>query len=195
MLPPADPEDGQTWRSEVDGAELVYHPPLQFRVGCSENDGRCLENEIFFRWVDVPGFWIEATEVTNQRYRLCVDAGRCSPPMDVSAFNDPARSQHPVVGVSWSQARDYARWVGRRLPSEAEWERVARAKVVRSRFPWGRARNTNLANVWDETMVEGRGPLPVATFAATGWGVFDISGNVWEWCQDRYQTGFQGAAG
>jgi formylglycine-generating enzyme required for sulfatase activity len=191
LLPPADPEDGQTWRSEVDGAELVYQPPLRIRVGCSENDGRCRENETFFRWVDVPGFWIEATEVTNHRYRLCVDAGQCSPPTGDPAFNGPGRDQHPVVGVSWSQARDYARWVGRRLPSEAGWERVARAKVVRSRYPWGRARNTELANVWDETMAEGRGPLPVATFAATGWGVFDISGNVWEWCQDRYQTGFK----
>jgi formylglycine-generating enzyme required for sulfatase activity len=191
LLPPADPEEGQTWRSEVDGAEFVYQPPLRIRVGCSENDGRCRGNEVYFRWVDVPGFWIEATEVTNQRYRLCVDAGRCTPPSDDSAFDNPGRGQHPVVGVTWSQARDYARWVGRRLPTEAEWERVARARVVRSRFPWGRARRIELANVWDETVAEGRGPLPVATFPVTGWGVFDISGNVWEWCQDRYQTGYK----
>jgi len=191
LLPPVDPEGGQAWRSVVDGAELVYQPPLRIRVGCSENDLRCRDNEIYFRWVDVPGFWIEATEVTNQRYRLCVDAGLCTPPSDDSGFNQGGRSQHPVVGLRWSQARDYARWTGRRLPCEAEWERVARAKVVRSRFPWGRARHTELANVWDETMAGGRGPLPVATFPVTGWGVFDISGNVWEWCEDRYQTGFK----
>jgi formylglycine-generating enzyme required for sulfatase activity len=191
LFPPVDPESGQIWRSPVDGAELVYLPPRRVRVGCSENDGRCRENEVFFRWVDVPGLWIESTEVTNQRYRICVDAGRCTPPSDDSAFNDAGRSQHPVVGLTWNQARGYSRWVGRRLPSESEWERAARGEETRWRFPWGNGRRTDFANVWDETMAAGRGSLPVSTFAVTGWGVSDISGNVWEWCQDRYQTGFK----
>jgi formylglycine-generating enzyme required for sulfatase activity len=191
LLPPVDPEDGQTWRSPIDGAELVYQPPLQLRVGCSENDLRCRDNEIYFRWVDLPGFWLEATEVTNQRYRLCVEAGRCSPPTDHPGFSDEAQDQHPVVGVRWSQARSYARWAGKRLPSEAEWERGARAKVVRPRFPWGRARRSDLANVWDATMPVGRGTLPVGTFPMTGWGLYDMQGNVWEWCEDRFQTGFK----
>jgi formylglycine-generating enzyme required for sulfatase activity len=191
LLPPVDPEDGQTWRSMVDGAELVYHPRLRIRVGCSENDLRCRDNEVFFRWVDIPGFWLEATEVTNQRYRLCVEAGFCRPPTDNPGFEDEGRAQHPVVGVRWAQARAYARWAGKRLPTEAEWERAARGKVVRPRFPWGRTRRTELANVWDETMAGGRGTLPVATYSATGWGLYDMSGNVWEWCEDRFQTGFK----
>jgi formylglycine-generating enzyme required for sulfatase activity len=191
LLPPVDPEDGQVWRSPIDSAELVYQPPLQIRVGCSENDLRCRDNEVYFRWVNVPGFWIDATEVTNQRYRICVEAGRCSPPTGNPGFDEEGRGQHPVVGVRWSQARAYARWAGRRLPSEAEWERAARAKVVRPRFPWGRGRRSELANVWDETMAGGRGTLPVATFPVTGWGLYDLPGNVWEWCEDRYQTGFK----
>ena len=191
LLPPIDPEAGQTWRSPIDGVELVYHPPLQIRVGCSENDLRCRDNEVFFRWVEVPGFWLEATEVTNQSYRLCLEAGRCSPPTGDPGFDDEGLGQHPVVGVSWSQARTYARWAGKRLPSEAEWERAARAKVVRSRFPWGRARRSELANVWDATMAVGRGTLPVGTFPVTGYGLYDMPGNVWEWCEDRFQTGFK----
>jgi len=191
LLPPVDPERGQTWRSVLDGAELVYQPPQSTRVGCSETDRRCRENEIFFRWIDVPGFWIESTEVTNGRYRLCVEAGRCNPPLDDSRFSGQGRNQHPVVGLSWRQARDYSRWTGRRLPSEAEWERAARGKDTRWRFPWGNSRRTELANVWDETMAAGRGLLPVATLPTTGWGLFDMSGNAWEWCEDRYQTGFK----
>jgi formylglycine-generating enzyme required for sulfatase activity len=191
LLPPVDPEDGQTWRSPIDDAELVYHPPLQIRVGCSENDVRCRDNEIYFRWVDLPGFWLEATEVTNRRYRHCVEAGGCSPPTKNPGFEDEGQGQHPVVGVRWSQARAYARWAGKRLPSEAEWERAARAKVVRPRFPWGRTRRSNLANVWDATMAGGRGTLPVGTFPVTGWGLFDMPGNVWEWCEDRFQTSYK----
>lgn len=195
LVPPVDPEEGQRWTSVIDGTELVYQPPERIRLGCTEDDRRCRNNEVYFRWVDVPGFWIESTEVTNQRYRICVDFGRCSPPADDVVFTDEAWAQHPVVGLTWMQARDFARWAGRRLPTEAQWERAARGRTTRWRFPWGNGRRTVFANVWDETTPGGRGHLPVATFAATGLGLYDLAGNVWEWCADRYQVGFKDLPG
>ena len=190
LLPPVGPEDGAVWRAPIDGADLVFQPSSRVRVGCSEVDRRCRENEILFRWVEVPGFWIESTEVSNDRYRRCVEVGACSPPKDDIRFNNSDRGSEPVVGVMWRQARSYARWAGRALPSEGEWERAARGKELRWRFPWGTARGTGLANVW-EGSTQGRGPLAVGSFPPTGWGVHDMAGNVWEWCEDRYRLGFR----
>jgi len=190
LLPPVDPEDGAVWTAPIDGASLVFQPPSRVRVGCSEIDRRCRENEVYFRWVEVPGVWIESTEVSNDRYRGCVEVGVCSPPKDDFRFNNSDRGSEPVVGVTWRQALSYARWAGRDLPSEAEWERAARGKELRWRFPWGNARGTGLANVWDGPLVGG-GPLAVGSFPPTGWGVHDMAGNVWEWCEDRYRLGFK----
>jgi len=188
LLPPEDADPGQVWVAAADGAELVWHAPMRFVMGCTQGDGDCRQDERYLRWIEVPGVWIDRTEVTNDRYRRCAEVGACSAPSAAAAFEDRARGDEPVAGVSWFQARDYARWVGRRLPSEAEWERCARGKRVDWRYPWGNSRQRGRANVY------GRGggsddftaPSPVKTFYYSGWGIYDISGNVWEWCEDTF---------
>ncbi len=191
LLPPADPEDGASWRSPLDGAELVYLPPARTRVGCSDSDRRCRRNEVYFRWFEMPGYWVEKHEVSNARYRKCVQAGECTLPLDDVRYNDRRRDQDPVVGVTWYQTRTYATWAGRRLPSEAEWERAARAGDQRWRFPWGNRRRTEFTNVWTEMSGSATGTTPVGSYPATGPDLFDLGGNVWEWCADRYQAGLK----
>jgi formylglycine-generating enzyme required for sulfatase activity len=188
LFPPIVAEPGQLWTSPVDGAELVFHPAMAVRMGCTDGDGACRDNEVIFKWVRVPDVWIEVHEVSNRRYGRCVTAGACSLPEDPSVFNDAARADHPAVGVSWRQAKSFSRWAGRRLPSEAEWERAARGEVANLRFPWGNGRRRGLANVWSGPGSElAGGTREAGSFPATGWGVHDIAGNVWEWCEDRYQ--------
>jgi formylglycine-generating enzyme required for sulfatase activity len=191
LLATSGAEHGDVWRAPLDGAELIFLEPARVRVGCSDNDRRCRENEVFFRWVELPGVWVERHEVTNARYRACVAAGACTPPRERGRFDQLNRGDRPVVGVTWRQAREFASWAGRSLPSEAVWERAARAGDSRWRFPWGNSRSLQLANVWDETTGAERGLLDVGQFPATGPGFFDLAGNVWEWCEDRYQPGLK----
>ena len=113
--------------------------------------------------------------------------------------DNSARGDHPVNHIGWEDATAYASWAGRELPTEAEWEYAARGGIDGATYAWGdveRPGGSLMANhfqgdfPWRNTGVKGwRGTTPVGLFPANGYGLLDVTGNVWEWTADRYATG------
>ena len=144
------------------------------------------QNEGPVHSVHVRAFYIDKFEVTNRYYRrFCEATGRHLPSNPAGFPNYIDRPDHPVINVSWDDARAFAAWAGKRLPAEAEWERAARGNDSRL-YPWGNEYRPGKANLQDA------GSLP--QIAAVGsfkedvspLGVMDLAGNVFEWVEDRY---------
>lgn len=151
-------------------------------------------NERPIERVVVSAFWMDRHEVTNASYAECVAAGACQRAFPYRAFR---AADQPVVAMDWADADAYCRFRGKRLPTEAEWERAARGPDATT-FPWGddRPRDCSRAHVRDV-----RGPgcgadttLPVGALPAGHFGLFDMAGNVDEWVADWYSPCYRGCA-
>lgn len=155
-------------------------------------------NERPRHWVSLAPYWLDRTEVTVADYRRCVSVGVCTRlPLSLGArrFDQP---RYPVGRVSFSDAQEYCRFVGGRLPTEAEWEHAARG-VARRRYPWGALYNSRAANHGRFGAIstddrDGFAELaPVGSFPAgrTPAGFLDLAGNVSEWVDESYSPSYE----
>jgi eukaryotic-like serine/threonine-protein kinase len=181
---------GSTWMRPADGMLMVYVPAGEFSMGSPEGTGSGGEHPQ--HKVSLDAFWIDRTDVTNAMYAKCVQAGNCRLPDDTSRYDYPRYSNHPVVYVNWNQADAYCRWVGARLPTEAEWEKAARGTDGRT-YPWGNdAPGCSLANYWgkDTGCVGDTSEVGSYPSGASPYGALDMAGDVWQWVADWYDHGY-----
>ena len=143
------------------------------------------------RRIFVSAFYLDEHEVTNGQYLAFVKATRHAVPYNWPKGELPTGKENfPVVDVSWADAAAYCQWAGKRLPTEAEWERAARGLVEGKQYPWGDdppARGNSRFDAVD-------GPGEVKQFKPNYFGVYDVAGNVWEWCSDWYAKDYYASA-
>ena len=177
-------------------AGMVLIPAGSFQMG--SNDPEAFIDEQPVRNVYLNAFYMDRYEVTNAQYRTFVLANSQWQKGRIQArYHDGdylkhwvgntypfGKANHPVVYVSWYAARAYATWAGKRLPTEAEWEKAGRGGLVGRKYPRGNSIDASSANYGDgvgDTTAVGR-------YSANGYGLSDMAGNVWEWCFDVYDN-------
>jgi formylglycine-generating enzyme required for sulfatase activity len=173
---------GLAMRKGKDGMTLLYVPAGEFTMG--SDSGELGEKPVHTVYLDA--FWIDQTEVTNEMYAKCVQAGQCNPPgiSTINYFSILSYAKHPVVYVDWKMANAYCSWAGRRLPTEAEWEKAARGTGAFT-YPWGEGIDCDKANFQSSCVGE---TSPVGSYekGKSPYGAYDMAGNVWEWVNDWY---------
>lgn len=172
----------------VEKIQFRQIPAGTFTMGCTPSDSECDPDESPPHRVTLSkAFMMAQTETTNAQYGRCIAEGACSAPTPSNDYNDPGKHDHPVVNVTWDDAKTFCRWAGARLPTEAEWEYAARGGRTESRYPWGASISHDSAN-YKETggRDQWSGTSPVGSFEPTGYGLYDMSGNAWEWVADWY---------
>lgn len=148
--------------------------------------------------VTLDPFFIDRTEVSVAAYRACVEAGRCDQKgLAVSAstgsqefcnWGDPAKKDHPINCVTWTQARQFCQWQGKRLPTESEWEFAARGTDGRE-YPWGNDAPDPAKALYrpmKEKATSGTAPVESHPTGTSPFGLLNMAGNVWEWVEDVY---------
>ena len=194
----SDPKVSESEVPKPEVPKMVLIPAGEFQRGSDDTEAD--EDEQPVRPIYLDTFYIDRYEVTNAEYKQFVDANplwqKDRIPSEYhngdylkhwEGNNYPkSKENHPVVYISWYAAMAYAEWAGKRLPTEAEWEKAARGGLVEKAYPWGNSIDPSKANYSAEI----EDTTPVGNYPANAYGLYDMVGNAWEWCLDRYETDF-----
>ena len=204
-ITPVAPRAGE--ERALGGAAMVFIPAGDFAMGSANSDGDANTDEKPQHTVSLDAFWVDKVETTNALYKKCVDAGKCARPQSSSSgigayYGNTRYDNYPVVLIAWNDAKNFCEWSGKRLPTEAEWEKAARGTDGRI-YPWGNAwsaarlnfcdRNCRFADYRDNATNDNFADLaPVGSFpsGASPYTAFDLAGNVSEWVADWYAENY-----
>lgn len=187
-------------------SEMIQIPGQFSWMGCTRESNDtygCYADAKPIHTVYIDSFKIDKTEVTNAQYSQCVDEGVCTPPASVSSYSrvsyyeNPDYANFPVIYVSWYDAQEFCNWAGKRLPTEAEWERAAHGLDLIA-YPWGNTSpscglaNSMFLNTLDEWQYCLGDTTDVTAFVsgASSEGVLNLAGNVYEWVMDWYSANY-----
>ena len=178
-----------------EGVAEIWVRPGIFWMGCNVAvDDDCESGEYPYHAVDVPGFWVDRTEVTVAAYQQCYAAGTCGIPSGWgNNFGAAGREDHPITYVDWHQAGAFCGWAGKRRCTEAEWEKVARGTDGR-KYPWGNGAPTcSLANYLpcQEVLLDSD-PVGIEDRCTSPYGACDLAGNAKEWVEDDFLPDYVG---
>ncbi|ULA62384.1 MAG: FGE-sulfatase domain-containing protein [Nitrospira sp.] len=181
-----------------DGAPMVFIPEGSFPMGVPHGDRDGGRDEYPRHDVFVSEFYIDKFELTNSRYLEFVKATKHRIPQNPTNATrnlwqgdtiTESLADRPVINVDWADANAYCQWAGKRLPTEAEWEKAAKGTADR-RFPWGNVEPTNKHLNFNQQWIGEKTLMPVGSYelGKSPFGVYDVAGNVWEWVNDWYDA-------
>lgn len=181
-----------------DGAPMVLIPEGPFPMGVPHGDRDGGRDEYPRHDVLVNNFYIDKFELTNSRYLEFVKATNHRIPQNPKNATrnlwqgdtiTESLADRPVINVDWADANAYCQWAGKRLPTEAEWEKAAKGTADR-RFPWGNVEPTNKHLNFNQQWIGEKTLMPVGSYelGKSPFGVYDMAGNVWEWVNDWYDA-------
>jgi len=176
-----------------DGAPMAFVPAGEFTMGAGEDDKFAVHRERPSHSVYLDAFSIDQYEVTTTRYAMFLHETKRHPPKYWSEQVPKAQGIKPVIGVDWNDAQAYCEWTGKRLPTEAEWEKAARGTDGR-KFPWGNDEPSQAFVNINGSCEPGDNSYSYGKLTDVGlfergkspYGVYDMAGNVWEWVADWY---------